>query len=304
MKRRTFVKGTVLAGAAAALPVAGLSCATVARRPDGSPESMPVDQYLAQGARVMWVAPHPDDECISGSLLARASLYYKNPVYMLVLTHGEGGECCRTEGCKPDLATVRGEELRRVAERYNATLQHESFWNVPLPVESFPKRHKIFERWRQQKDPVALVAEAMRRFKPDLLLTFDPDRGATGHPEHQLGARIATAGVRLAAHPGTDLAGLKPHRVGRTYRLLAKHWILSLFGAADPGDITETWDSDLPSGAGMTCREFMAWATRLHRSQDTDMGSVRKYVWLFAPMKMRQVDPFTEIKDPAEPPPA
>jgi LmbE family N-acetylglucosaminyl deacetylase len=298
--RRAFLKTSLAAGAAAALPTALEGCATLPVKPDGSPEPVAIDGFLAQGARTMWIAPHPDDECFPGSIMARSSIRYGNPLYMLVFTHGDGGECCIPEGCHPDVKTVRGNELAAVAKMYRAELQHEYFWNAPLPVESFPKREEIFRRWQAQGDPIAIAAKAIRRFRPDLLLTFEPTHGATGHPEHQLGSRIATAAARLAADPSAGLDGLAVHRVTRTYYLVNRYWVLVMFGHGDPPPITEEFDASLPCTSLLTCQDFMNEATKLHRTQDNDMSNVRYFRAAFRRISLRQTDPWKEIYPPDE----
>lgn len=297
MLRRDFCKlsaGLVAAGA-------GAGCRTVPVRPDGSPEPVPIDAFLARGARVMWCAAHPDDECFPGGILARAGIFYKNPLHLVVLTRGEGGECGLAGGCRPDLAAVRSREMRRAAEIYHASLAHESFFNAPLPVSSFPKRPEIYRRWLEHKDPVRVVARNIRSFKPDLLLTFHPDWGATGHPEHQLASRCATTAVRLAADAGQDIDGLPAHRVERTYYLLNRVWLFVLIGRADPGPVTETFDATLPASPDRCCVDYMIHATHAHRTQHRDMGHVRANRWAFKELDLRQVDPFSEFHDPAEP---
>jgi len=299
MNRRQFLQAGAVVGAAALGPGI-LACGGAPPRPTAT-GPLPVDAFLAKGARVMWIAAHPDDECFSGALLARASIYYGNPLYLLVLTHGDGGECCIREGCHPDLATVRGRELREVAARYRATLQHERFWNAPLPVSSFPKRHEIYARWCRQQDPIALVTRAILRFRPDLVLTFSPINGATGHPEHQLASRLATAGIRRAAQASPAAGQPAPHRVARTYYVLNRFWVYRLIGRADPGPVTERFDATLPAHPGTSCLSFMTEATKLHRTQENDMGRVRSLRSVFARMDLRAVDPFHEIYEPAEP---
>ncbi|MBN2497000.1 MAG: PIG-L family deacetylase [Deltaproteobacteria bacterium] len=267
------------------------ACAIQAVRPDGSPEPVPVDAYLRSGARTLWVAPHPDDELFAGALLARASIHYGLPLRMLVLTRGGGGECGLGRGCSPDLAAVRTGEMRRAADLYRAELQQEDLFNAPLPVESFPSPEEILARWRSQTDPVRLIASAIRRFRPDLLLTFDPHWGATGHPEHQLTARLCVEAVRLAADPKTEIEGLPAHRTGRIYFLQNRYWLLALVGRADPGPVTETWDARLPCGE-QSCLDFMLRATRYHRSQHRDMARVHAHRSAFETLHLRQVDPF------------
>jgi LmbE family N-acetylglucosaminyl deacetylase len=266
-----------------ALMLAGLGCAVTPVKPDGSPETLPVDELLKQGARVMWIAAHPDDECFGGSLLARASIHYGNPLYFLVLTHGEGGECGLSRGCHPDLGAVRGEEMLQAAARYRATLQHEHFFNAPLPMSSFPSREELSVIWKKQKDPLDVVVQAILRFKPDLVLTLDPDFGATGHPEHQLTARLTAEALRRAA---------PQHRVRRMYYVLFRYWALRMIGSADPGPVTETWDPSVPCGEGKSCLDFMLEATLVHRTQHNDMGTVRSNPSAFSEIRLRQVDPY------------
>jgi len=301
MDRRRFLKTTGIAGVAAGLPFAA-GCAVTPIRPDGSLETKPVDDLMKEGARTMWIAPHPDDECFSGSLLARSRIHFGNPLHLLVLTHGDGGECCLEGGCHPDVATVRGEEMARVAETYEATLRHEHYWNAPLPVEDFPLRHEIYkDKWKKQGDVQALVTAEIRRFKPDLIFTFHPDWGATGHPEHQLTARLAATGAKLAADPAVEAEGLPAHTTGRMYFMVQQIWLLKLAGRADPGPVTETWDAHAGCTDELNCRDFMCKATRLHGTQYNDMSMVRRLRKLFGVMKLRQVDYAAETHDPAAP---
>lgn len=303
MDRRSFIKTGLVAGGtfiAAPTALSMLSgCAGPQLNALGAPESTGIDKFLSQGARTMWIAAHPDDECFCGTILARSSIYYKNPLHMVVMTRGEGGECCRPEGCLPDVGTVRAAEMRKVAELYRSSLTQETFFNASLPVESFPKRHKMFEIWQKHKDPVQLVVEEIRRFKPDVVFTFEPTHGATNHPEHQLISRIATTAVKLAADP--SVPGGEVHRVERTYFLLSRFWLLRLAGAADPGPVSEVFDATLKATDALSCVDFMSQATKLHETQLNDMGGVRKYTVLFNNLAMRRVDPFTASWDPAEP---
>lgn len=281
-------------GLALALVVA---CAVTPVRPDGTPETVVLDDYLAQGARTMWIAPHPDDELFAGPILARSARFHGNPLYFLVLTHGEGGACGLARGCEPDLATVRGREMTRAAAHYGAELQHAHFYNAPLPVESFPEPEELRRTWFEQGDPVRLIAEAVRRFRPDLVLTFDPHHGATGHPEHRLTARLTSEALRLAADPQVAIGGLEPHRVGRIYQLVNRYWPLVLFGLADPGPVTEQFDATLPCTPELSCLEFMLHGIRLHRTQHADMQQVVEFQGAFETLDLRQIDPYAASAD-------
>jgi LmbE family N-acetylglucosaminyl deacetylase len=260
-----------------------------------------IDTILSSAPRVMWCAAHPDDESMMGAVLARASLYYGSPLHMLVLTRGEGGECGRPEGCLPDLGTVREGEMKKVAQAYHAELQMERYWNAPLPVESFPPRHEIAKKWLSQGDPAELVAKAIRKFKPDVVLTFEPTHGFTGHPEHQVASRFCTAGIRMAADKDKAIPGLEPFHVTHVYYGLNRLWPFVMLGKADPGPVTEEFDVELGCVGRKPCRDVMADFTKFHRSQKNDMGTVRRIKGWISVLPLRKTDPWKEIYDPYEP---
>ncbi|MCC7382866.1 MAG: PIG-L family deacetylase [Deltaproteobacteria bacterium] len=260
----------------------GGACATVPPPPPGGSLEALLER---PDARVMWVGAHPDDESLAAPILARACKALHRPCLLLVLNHGDGGECLLRQGCFPDLATVRGRELREVARRYGAQLEHHRLYNAPLPIESFPPRHEIAQRWLAEEDVGAIVARAIRRFRPTILLTFDPNRGFTGHPEHQLASRFAMEGaVRAASASETMARGsgaraadpLGPYRVPNVYQLLSSTWIVRLLGRADPAEPTETFDTHVPCGApGRTCLDVALRIERAHLTQAKDMATIR-----------------------------
>ena len=299
MNRREFLKASL--GAMAGLSLSSTllpACAGPQLKREGAP---PIDTLLEGGARVMWIAAHPDDESLAGSIMAKAGPRLHNPIYMHVLTHGDGGECCRPEGCLPDLATVRGEELAQVARLYGATLENDRYWNAPLPTESFPPRQEIAKRWvNENGDPAVKIARSIRAFKPDIVLTFSPIRGFTGHPEHQLAARFATAGVRLAAKPDATVEGA-PFKVANTYFAINRYWIYRLLGIEDPIPSTEKVWARQPCIEDLLCIDVAAEFTRPHRTQANDMGGVRKAAKFIEYIYLHRTDPFTEIYDPFEP---
>ncbi len=290
---KSLLAASALTGSASVLT----SCATAPVRPKGAD----IEKLLLDGARVMWVAAHPDDETMVGSILLRSSLMYRNPLYMLVLTEGEGGECCRQEGCLPDLRTVRQKEMKIAAELYRAELQHESYFNASLPVESFPSRPELARIWQRKKDPTIVIAQAIRKFRPDLIFTFCPHNGFTGHPEHQVASRFTTAGVRLAADASATLDGTPAHRVSHVYYGLNKYWPFKLLGRTDPLPVTETWDATLEARNGWECRHVMARFSKAHRSQDRDMSTIRALVGMLDEVYLHRTDPFSVILDPYEP---
>jgi LmbE family N-acetylglucosaminyl deacetylase len=241
----------------------------------------PIDERLREGARVLWVCPHPDDEFLSGALLVRAAMHHGAPVHILVLTRGDGGDNAINA---PDLPAARTSEMQTVADRIGASLELHSFFNAPLPASSFPPRHKLFERWKEQGDPVGVVQNAVRTFRPDIVLTFEPTFGATGHPEHQLTSRITTyaiAGLDRPDDPRPDV-----------FYALRKNWLFALMRQTDPGPVDEWFDGTLPcADTGRTCHEVLVDLLQLHRTQGKDMGAYKKFARFFRKLGLRRVDP-------------
>lgn len=277
-----------LAVAALAATLAS-GCATTTRLPGGT-----IDAAIeAPDARVLWVGAHPDDEALVGPILARACRGLKRPCRLLVLTHGDGGECLRWPNCNPSLAEVRGEELREVARRFHAQLEHHDYWNAPLPWDSFPRREEIAARWIADHDPTRVVARAIDELKPTVLLTFDADRGFTGHPEHQLAARFAMAGAARATW-----------KVPNVYQVVNHFWITRLLGTADPNAPTESFDTHAACGSpGRTCLDVALRISHAHRTQARDMGTVRALRPQMGRFWLRRVDVVEEarLRPPTEP---
>ena len=259
------------------------------------------DEVVGSSQRVLWVAAHPDDESLGGGVVSRACIRHHAQCHFVVLTRGDGGECNVEGGCHPDLGSLRNRELVKAARTYHATLENYSFFNAPLPVESFPTRAELERHWMSEGDPAGLVARAIRRFRPDVVITLDAYQGFTGHPEHKATARFALAGARLAADPESTNALVKdepPHRVRAAFQALNKYWIMDLVGLAnDPKpyseslDSTETCDLDR-DGNARTCLDFFLGATRVHHSQDRDMGNLREGKGYLDTAYLRFIDPF------------
>ncbi len=226
-----------------------------------------LSEMIESGVRLMWVAAHPDDESFVGPILAKAAVAHENPVHFVVLTHGEGGLDARSGQRPEDLAALRAKELGEVVRRYGVTLRLERFFNAPLPMSSFPSRDELARIWSKEGDPAGIVAEEIRKFRPDVVLTFSPVHGATGHPEHTAASRFAMEGIRRAVGDDEGLTG-EPFRVPHCYAMLNRYWFARLFGAKlDPLEPTETFKARQPCKDGRTCVQIAADYTRPHETQ-------------------------------------
>ncbi len=287
------LRWAVLASSLAAL----LGCGAGTRAPAAHPTFA---EALSERPRVLWVAAHGDDESVTGGLLAKTCVGDRLPCHFFVINRDSGAECNLPGGCHPDIQTVRYREMRHSALLYRASLEEYSFYNAPLPVESFPSRQALEKIWMKEGDPVALVARSIRRFRPELVLTLGPHLGFTGHPEHQAASRIALAGIRLAANQKTKhelLRSEPPHRPRHTYFVLNKYWFMRLAGDGDdPVPYTDVFDASKPcavSGSDTrSCRRIRDDFSRSHRSQARDMGGVRAISKFWGTIYLRRIDPF------------
>ncbi len=260
-----------------------------------------LDQLLDSKPRILWVGAHPDDESFAGAVLAKASLKFGCPLHFLVLTRGDGGEFPKSCQDGRALGDVRTGELDEVVRLYQATLELESWFNASLPVGSFPYRHELAARWTEDagENPGIRIARTIRTFKPDIVITFAPEFGATGHPEHQLASRFTTAGIRAAADPG-EVDGAA-HRVPHTYYMVNRYKSLRWLGMKlDPREPTESFDGRQECVNGKTCFQVMAANTLPHRTQNNDMRMMRMVSRFMHQVYLYKADPFTEIHDPYE----
>jgi LmbE family N-acetylglucosaminyl deacetylase len=135
-------------------------------------------------SRLLLIIAHPDDELLFAPFLAPRCVRGGASCEILVMTAGENGSCVRPDGCFPDLATVRMTEMTLSAALLNARLEQ---WRFPDVMTGWTDRESLV---RQLQDRIAVD-------QPDVILTFDPEHGSTGHPAHrEVGALVEATGAR------------------------------------------------------------------------------------------------------------
>lgn len=114
------------------------------------------------------VLAHPDDESFSiGGTLAK-SVTKGDYVHLVVATRGEAGIPGKDAG---ETAIIREDELRRACAELG--IQELSFLGFEDGRLAATYRDLALSR----------ILSIMRRFKPDVVVTFGPD-GISGHPDH------------------------------------------------------------------------------------------------------------------------
>ncbi len=138
---------------------------------------------------VLFFAAHPDDELLIAPYLGKLCVEDRMSCTFAVLSRGESGPCRLEQGCLPDVGTVRSLELMNSARVFNAELIH---WDLGNPPEESPET--TLDYWAARagdRDSLeSLVAHVLRITDPELIITFDPSHGSTGHPDHRAAAML------------------------------------------------------------------------------------------------------------------
>ena len=165
---------------------------------------MSARSYAAGPPRILGVFAHPDDEsfCAGGTL---AKYVAAGAVAMVVsATRGDAGQIRDARAAtRRTLGQARERELVAACERLG--VQHVRC------LDYGDGTLKDVEQEILTRD----VAEIIRSFRPDVVITFGED-GAYGHPDHIAISTAATAACTRAGDaaqfPEQLAAGLAPHR--------------------------------------------------------------------------------------------
>lgn len=166
--------------------------------------------------RLMAILAHPDDESLGvGGTLAKYASEGAD-VFLVTATRGDGGRFrgyARGDHRHPGsqaLAQIRERELRAAAEVLGL---------CGVSLLEYRDQHVDDA---DPREAVARIVAEVRRFRPDVVVTFGPD-GAYGHPDHIAISQFATAAVVTAADAafavGATGDALRPHSVSKLYYL-------------------------------------------------------------------------------------
>ena len=162
---------------------------------------------MSGALKLMALAAHPDDESLGmGGRLAK---YAAEGVetYLVTATRGEYGWFGDEQDNPGREALGRIREVELLAAAQALGVREVKFLDY-------------VDGSLDQADPakaVAQIAEHLRRGRPHVVITFDPN-GAYGHPDHIAISQFTTAAVVAAADPGYALVNsLAPHRVSKLY---------------------------------------------------------------------------------------
>jgi LmbE family N-acetylglucosaminyl deacetylase len=234
--------------------------------------------------KLMAVLAHPDDESLGfGGTLAKYAAEGVE-VSVVTATRGDAGRFRghpRGDAAHPGpvaLGQIREAELRAAASALGV---HE------VSVLGYPDQH--LDR-ADPREAAGRIAARIRRFRPDVVLTFGPD-GAYGHPDHIAISQFATAAVVAAADAafvveGADAAA-PPHAVSKLYYIA---WPASTWRAYETAVRTLSSTVD---GVERRAKPWPDWAITT-AIDTTDMWPI---VWRAVSCHDSQVASYERLRD-------
>ena len=200
--------------------------------------------------RILLIFAHPDDESFIAAGLARRYADAGATTSLVTATRGDAGRVGEPPLCRrEDLPALREQELRAAAG-----------------ILGISEVHLLDHRDKQLTEAPAggiraALAERIRRFRPHVVVTFDPN-GMNGHVDHVAIARFTMDAVAAAADPRWEDSGARPHRVQRVL------WNSPIL----PWEVTRPADLEREPGVDFVIdvsaqRAAKAAALRAHRTQ-------------------------------------
>ena len=159
------------------------------------------------GKTILYFSPHPDDEIYSSGTLAKLTKN-GNTVYIVMLTSGNGGSL--------DIE-MTGERLAKIRKKEDEEANK---------VIGIPKENIIWLGYDDgmleyvpEKELCEVVCRLIRKYRPDAIFSWDPDRlWWKVHKDHHIAAKVTIDGARSAPYhlyfPNHKIyEGLMPFRV-------------------------------------------------------------------------------------------
>ncbi len=189
----------------------------------------------------------PDDECFGfGGALALAAERGVE-TYVVGLTDGQAATNRGDAASGAALGVMRREEFEASCEVLGVT-QHE--------LLDYPDGQMEFIDFSVA---AGRLVERVRRFRPDVMLTFGADGGMNTHPDHMMASMLATAAFHWAGQVKRYPDAGQTHRAQRLY-----HLTTSFFLPDRPPPVPVPWTVKLDV---RTVQDRKAEAFRKHVSQ-------------------------------------
>ncbi len=199
------------------------------------------------GLKLMCVVAHPDDECYAfgGALALAADRGVET--YVVCMTDGQAASNRGDAETNEALGAMRREEFRRSCKVLGVTqCELLDYHDGRLEFVEFSVA-------------AGQMVERMRRFQPDVVITFGGDGGQNTHSDHMMASMLTTAAFHWAGQAKRYPETGSPHQAKRLYYVTAN------FHMPDrPPALTMPWTVTLDI---RSVRERKSEAFRQHVSQ-------------------------------------
>ncbi|MDE3201869.1 MAG: PIG-L family deacetylase [Acidobacteriota bacterium] len=154
-------------------------------------------------ASLLMIVAHPDDE--DGSLLTYLSRGLGVRCTLFTLTRGEGGQNVMSADTYDALGLIRTNELLKADEYYGA----KQLWGTEADFGFSKTQEEAFSKWGHERVLYDAVL-AVRREKPQIIVSTFVGGVTDGHGQHQVSGEIAQEVFKAAADPKVFPDQLKP----------------------------------------------------------------------------------------------
>lgn len=218
---------------------------------------------------VLYVAAHPDDE--NTAFIAYCANERLFRTTYLSMTRGDGGQNIIGSEQSELLGIIRTQELlaaRRTDGGEQMFTRALDFGYSKTPEETF----KIWGKDRILAD----VVWAIRKMRPDVIVTRFPTTGEGGHGHHTASAILAGEAFAAAGDPNRFPEQLKYVKVWQPKRLLWNAWLPIIEARkANPASYPSIDLSAYNPLLGKSATELAAESRSMHKSQGFGVSALR-----------------------------
>lgn len=207
------------------------------------------------GLKLMCVVAHPDDECFAfGGALALAA-ERGIETYVVCLTDGQAAKHRGTAASGEELGEMRRAEFAASCKVLGVT-RHEllDYHDARLEFVNF-------------SEAAGRLVERIRRYRPDVIITFGGDGGLNTHADHMIVSALTTSAFHWSGQPKRYPEAGPVHQVRRLFHVSTNFF---LPGRMSPKPIPWTATLDIRS-----VQKKKAEAFRQHASQAPLMESTK-----------------------------
>jgi LmbE family N-acetylglucosaminyl deacetylase len=156
---------------------------------------------------MMCVVAHPDDECFAFGGALRLAAKRGVETYVVCLTDGQAANNRGDAASGAALGKMRREEFRASCVVLGVT-EYEL-----MDYQDGQLEHVDFSA------AAGRLVEKMRRFQPDVVITFGGDGGLNTHADHMMVSMLTTAAFHWSGQAKRYLGKGEPHKAQRLYYL-------------------------------------------------------------------------------------